>query len=121
MLTEKKKKKVQKLLEETNDTKKRPKSKFEKRFPEGSKKHDNAFKPPKIVKTGRDTLFSEINGIPFSSEDKVVIPVKDRQKPSSYTKPFTYNRMHHASTFSPPVSSFKANLKREFGSSFRRL
>jgi len=109
-------KKVKKLIEEATEDHRRNKSKYKPDLPETAKKHDNAFKPAKRIKTGRETLFSQVNGVPFISEEKVVIPVKDRDK--AFVKPFVPNRMHDHTNFSRPASSFKSNLKKEFYRAF---
>lgn len=107
------------LVKEYIENKKKGKPKYQKIIPEGSCKHDKPFQPPRLIYQGRDGLFNDdLYKIPEFEQPKV-LTVKERKELESKNNkskrmPFTYNKLMKSSTFSPPISSFTINLKREF-------
>jgi hypothetical protein len=65
-------------------------------------------------------LFGREYGIPFTSEEKTIVNQRDRKEKESknFKKPFTFNRIHESSVFSPPVTSFMKNMKSDFKAVF---
>jgi hypothetical protein len=109
-------------------------------LPDSAVKHLRGFKPNGNEKYGFNALFSINAGIPFTpfipKTRKIVSPDnKDFQKAFMYififylknlifyflfSKIFRPNKIHQVSVFSPPMSSFVSNLKREFPKAFCR-
>ncbi len=46
--------------------------------------------------------------------------MREQNEKKQFVKPFTYNRLTDSTTFSPPVTSFLPNLKKEFPSVFNK-
>ena len=114
---------IEKGLNEYKDYKKHGNRRYEKILPPGSVKHMKAFMPAKLVSTGRDALFNDdLYKIPEIEEKKVKPKTEEELKKEEEEKkkrsrpPFTYNKLMNISTFSPPITSFSVNLKREFPS-----
>jgi len=116
-------KKIGDLLDKAIEERHKGREKYKTVLAKGAKKHDFAFKPNHLGKSGSDDLFSEIYGIPFIGHEKVKIDLKERaasKEKDKFSKPFTYNKLHENSVFSPAVSSFTCNLKKEFPSVFNK-
>ena len=111
---------IEKRMEEYKDYKKTGNKRYEKILPKGSVKHMKAFMPAKLVSTGRDALFNDdLYKIPEIEEKKDTrtaeeIKKEEEEKKKKARPPFTYNKLMNSSTFSPPITSFSVNLKREF-------
>ena len=101
--------------------------------------HDKPFSPPKMLFKGRSGLFmykSEDfymnNDIRYTKEyraeqkkikeNEKKIPIREirekesQERKNKFGKPFTYNRLSKSSVFSPPISSYMVNIKRDFPS-----
>lgn len=107
------------LLDEFRNIKKNGRPKYEKVIPKGSTKHDKPFAPPKLISTGRDTLFSDdLYKLPPVEEKKVpaseILKMRKEKEQKKNRPAFTYNKLMNHSTFSPPITSFSCNLKKEF-------
>jgi len=81
-------KKIDQLLEKAIVERHEGKKKYATVLAKGAKKHDFAFKPNHLGKSGVDDLFSEIYGIPFIGHEKVKIDLKDRKEKEKICKTF---------------------------------
>ena len=112
------------LMEEYKNFKKNGYPKYVKPFKKDWVKHDKPFAPARLVYQGRDGLFNDnLYTLPEPTEkdkQKVMSVREKRELEAAAAKnkrmPFTYNKLMRHSTFSPPITSFKTNLKREFPS-----
>lgn len=109
------------LLNEYKSIQKKGRSKYEKVLPKGSTKHNQPFSPPKLISTGRETLFNDdLYKLPPIEEKKIsaseVIKMRKETEQKKNRPAFTYNKIMKHSTFSPSITSFSCNLKREFPS-----
>jgi len=109
------------LMNEYKDFKKNGRKKYESKLAPGAIKHLQPFRPARLVVTGRDGLFDEYrsDGLPEPKEDKkdgMSLREKRELEAKNRRPPFTYNKLMKNSTFSPPISSFNVNLKRDFPS-----
>ena len=89
-------------------------------LPSGAIKHLQAFKPARLVVTGRDGLFNDdLYKLPEIEDVKKsftpIREIREMEKKNART-PFYYNKLMRQSQFSPSISSFTYNLKREFPS-----
>ena len=113
---------IESRMEEYRDYKKHGNKRYIRILPEGSAKHMKAFMPAKLVSTGRDALFNDdLYKIPEIEEKKEKKSEEEKKKEEEEKKkrarpPFTYNKLMNISTFSPSITSFSINLKREFPS-----
>ncbi len=110
----------QKLMNEYKEFKKHGRGKYKKVIAEGTMKHLQPFKPARLVVTGRDGLFNddlyklpEVEKVQKSAMN--IREIREMEKKSART-PFYYNKLMRHSHFSPSISSFTYNLKREFPS-----
>ena len=110
----------QKLMNEYKEFKKHGRGKYKKVIAEGTMKHLQTFKPARLVVTGRDWLFNddlyklpEVEKVQKSAMN--IREIREMEKKSART-PFYYNKLMRHSQFSPSISSFTYNLKREFPS-----
>ena len=110
----------QKLMNEYKEFKKHGRGKYKKVIAEGTMKHLQPFKPARLVVTGRDGLFNddlyklpEVEKVQKSAMN--IREIREMEKKSART-PFYYNKLMRHSQFSPSISSFTYNLKREFPS-----
>jgi len=111
-------------LKDYTDYKKKGNPKYSKSLPKGAVKHDRPFAPARLIYVGRDGLFDDnLYTLPEMTEkDKERLKIKTvREKREEEEKlkatkrvPFTYNKLMKISKFSPPISSFTTNLKKEF-------
>ena len=111
-------------LKEYAEYKKKGNPKFHRSLPKGSVKHDKPFSPARLIWIGRDGLFDDnLYTLPEMTEkDKEKLKIKsvrerkeEEEKLKPYRRnPFTYNKLMRISRFSPPISSFTTNLKKEF-------
>ena len=111
-------------LKEYAEYKKKGNPKYHKSLPKGCVKHDRPFAPARLIWIGRDGLFDDnLYTLPEMTEkDKEKLKVKTvREKKEEEEKmkpfrrnPFTYNKLMKISKFSPAISSFTVNLKKEF-------
>ena len=111
-------------LKEYAEYKKKGNPKFHRSLPKGSVKHDKPFSPARLIWIGRDGLFDDnLYTLPEMTEkDKEKLKIKsvrERKEEEEKLKPFrrnpfTYNKLMRISRFSPPISSFTTNLKKEF-------
>jgi len=101
------------------EMRKAPKLRYKLSKPKFAVEHMAKFKPSHNDKLGVNSLFREENGIPFSPFVAKERLNKPGEKPE-FKKPFTYNKLDQISVFSPPMSSFVGNLKREFPKVFRK-
>ena len=111
-------------LKEYEEYKKKGNPKYHKSLPKGCVKHDRPFAPARLIWIGRDGLFDDnLYTLPEMTEkDKEKLKVKTvREKKEEEEKmkpfrrnPFTYNKLMKISKFSPAISSFTVNLKKEF-------
>lgn len=79
----------------------------------------NKFKPNSFSKSGYDSLFNVVTGNPFNPIVEKKRKYKRGEKPE-FKKPFTSNKLDDVSLFSPAISSFTCNLKKEFPRVFRK-
>ena len=110
----------QKLMNEYKEFKKHGRGKYKKVIAEGTMKHLQPFKPARLVVTGRDGLFNddlyklpEVEKVQKSAMN--IREIREMEKKNART-PFYYNKLMRQSQFSPSISSFTYNLKREFPS-----
>lgn len=107
-------------LQEYREMKKIGRSKYEKPKIPGSVVHDKPFSPPKLISTGRDCLFNDdlykLPQIPKSTKNTMSLRERIEYEKANRKNPFTYNKLMKTSSFSPAISSFTCNLKREFPS-----
>ena len=111
-------------LKEYAEYKKKGNPKFHRSLPKGSVKHDKPFSPARLIWIGRDGLFDDnLYTLPEMTEkDKEKLKIKsvrerkeEEEKLKPYRRnPFTYNKLMRISRFSPPISSYTTNLKKEF-------
>ena len=111
-------------LKEYAEYKKKGNPKFHRSLPKGSVKHDKPFSPARLIWIGRDGLFDDnLYTLPEMTEkDKEKLKIKsvrERKEEEEKLKPFrrnpfTYNKLMRISRFSPPISSYTTNLKKEF-------
>ena len=111
-------------LKEYAEYKKKGNPKFHRSLPKGSVKHDKPFSPARLIWIGRDGLFDDnLYTLPEMTEkDKEKLKIKsvrerkeEEEKLKPYRRnPFTYNKLMKISKFSPAISSFTVNLKKEF-------
>ena len=111
-------------LKEYREYKKKGNPRYHKSLPKGSAEHLKPFSPARLIWIGRDGLFNdELYTLPpMTEKDKAKLKVKsvrERKEEEEKTKqfrrnPFTYNKLMKISRFSPPISSFTTNLKKEF-------
>ena len=111
-------------LKEYAEYKKKGNPKYQKSLPKGSVKHLQPFSPARLIWTGRDGLFDDnLYTLPEMTEkDKQKLKIKtvrekkeEEEKLKPYRRnPFTYNKLMKISRFSPAISSFTTNLKKEF-------
>jgi hypothetical protein len=109
------------LMNEYKDFKKNGRKKYEKQLAPGAIKHLQPFRPARLVTSGRDGLFAQYTseGLPEPKEEKkdeMSLREKRELEAKNRRPPFTYNKLMKNSTFSPPISSFNVNLKRDFPS-----
>lgn len=125
---------IEERMKEYKEWKKNGRGKYKKILPEGSVKHLKAFSPAKLVSTGRDALFNDdlykipdredlVNAMKEKNksgggENEKEMSIREKMAEMNKNKrvPFTYNKLMKISTFSPPITSFSVNLKREFPS-----
>ena len=110
----------EKLMNDYKDFKKNGRGKYKKILPSGAIKHLQAFKPARLVVTGRDGLFNDdLYKLPEIEDVKKsftpIREIREMEKKNSRT-PFFYYKLMRQSQFSPSISSFTYNLKREFPS-----
>lgn len=111
---------IDERMKEYRDFKKNGNPKYKKVLPKGAIKHDQPFKPARLIALGREGLFNDdLYKIPEVQEEKKILSVKEKKELEEANKakrraPFTYNKLMKSSTFSPPISSFTMNLRREF-------
>jgi hypothetical protein len=111
-------------LKEYQEYKKKGNPKYSKSLPKGCVKHDRPFAPARLVYIGRDGLFNDdLYTLPEMTEKdkeklkiKTVREKKEEEEKNKATRrvPFTYNKLMKISKFSPPISSYTTNLKKEF-------
>lgn len=107
-------------LNEFRELKKKGRPKYEKPKIPGSVSHDKPFSPPKLISTGRDCLFNDdlykLPKLPQSTKNSMSLRERIEYEKAHRKNPFTYNKLMNTATFSPSISSFSCNLKREFPS-----
>ena len=106
------------LMTEYKTFKKNGVPKYQKKIPKNALKHLQPFKPARLIYTGRDGLFNDdLYKLPELKEvQKSNIPIREireMEKKNART-PFTYNKLMNHTHFSPSITSFAFNLKREF-------
>ena len=111
-------------LKEFRDFKKKGNPKYHKSTPKWAVSHIKAFAPARLIFQGRDGLFDDnLYTLPdLTEKDKERMRVKsvrekkeeEEKKAATKRPPFTYNKLMKISKFSPPISSFTLNLKKEF-------
>ena len=98
--------------------KKRGRPKYQKPKIPGSVSHIKPFSPPKLISTGRDALFNDdlykIPKLPETTKNSMSLRERIEYEKAHRKNPFTYNKLMNTATFSPAISSFTCNLKREF-------
>ena len=109
-----------KLMNDYKDFKKNGRGKYTKVLPKGAMKHVQPFRPARLVVTGRDGLFNDdLYKLPEIEDVKKsftpIREIREMEKKNART-PFYYNKLMRQSQFSPSISSFTYNLKREFPS-----
>lgn len=125
------------LLKECKEKKLKGNPRYQK--PPNPVHHDKPFSPANMVFNGRSGLFMYKSEEFYMNNDKrytkeyrkemkekkeneKVIPIREiREKESNerknkFGKPFTYNRLAKSSVFSPPISSYMVNIKKDFPS-----
>ena len=123
------------LLDKYKEDKKKGNQRYQK--PPNPVHHDKPFSPAHMIFNGRSGLFmykSEEfymnNDIRYTKEEQKKQKEKEKQEKKTpireirekenaifkqkFGKPFTYNRLMKSCTFSPPISSFMVNIKRDF-------
>ena len=116
---------------------KKDKEKGNKRYepPPNPVKHLKPFSPVKMKFNGRDGLFmykseefylnkDETYTKEYQEKEKrkkeneIKIPIRDIREIENQNKrkPFTYNRLMKSCNFSPPISSYMINIKKDFPS-----
>lgn len=111
-----------KLMTEYRDFKKHGTPKYCKSLPKGAVKHDRPFAPARLIWTGRDGLFNDDLYTWPELTPRDIKPFKtvrqrkeeEAEKNKNKRMPFTYNKLMKISKFSPSISSFTTNLKKEF-------
>ena len=105
-------------LNEYREIKKKGRGKYEKPVIPGSVKHIKPFSPPKLISTGRDCLFNDdLYKMPKLSQsvgDTRTLKERLEYEKAHRKNPFTYNKIMSIGQFSPSMSSFTCNLKRDF-------
>jgi len=111
-------KKIDELVDANTQSKKSHGAKYKKTLPDGSIKHLQGFKPPKIFKMGMD-LFSKYEEpvLPKVEEKKVI---KKKGEKGDFKMSFKPNKLVDNSTFSSAISSYACNLKKEYPSAFHK-
>ena len=107
-------------LEEFREWKKKGRPKYQKPKIPGSVSHIKPFSPPKLISTGRDALFNDdlykLPKLPETTKNSMSLRERIEYEKAHRKNPFTYNKLMNTATFSPAISSFTCNLKREFPS-----
>ena len=110
----------ERLMTEYKDLKKNGIKKYEKILPKNALKHLQPFKLPRQVFSGRDGLFNDdLYKLPELEEvKKPNIPIREirEMEKKNARVPFAYNKLMNQTHFSPSITSFTFNLKREFPS-----
>ena len=108
------------LMTEYKTFKKNGVPKYQKKLPKNALKHLQPFKPSTLVFSGRDGLFNDdLYKLPELEEvKKPNIPIREirEMEKKNARVPFAYNKLMNQTHFSPSITSFTFNLKREFPS-----
>ena len=108
------------LMTEYKNFKKNGVPKYQKKLPKNALKHLQPFKPSTLVFSGRDGLFNDdLYKLPELEEvKKPNIPIREirEMEKKNARVPFAYNKLMNQTHFSPSITSFTFNLKREFPS-----
>ena len=109
------------LMNEYKDFKKNGRGKYQKILPKGAMKHLQPFKPARLIFTGRDGLLNDdLYKIPDEMREvtKSITNIREIREEEKKKRrvPFYSNKLMKHTHFSPSISSFTFNLKREFPS-----
>lgn len=103
-------------LAQYKEDKKTGNPKYEKKLPPGAIKHVAPFRPARLLYSGRDGLFNDdLYKMPnLPPEQKLTLKERLELEEKNKKPTFRYNKLMQHSHFSPCISSFNCNLKRDF-------